>query len=114
MIREAEGCAILARVFESRGYQITRDVGLEIGEVEFTADGWDAEAKVGFEYMTHEAGDHLDLKPDEVTRLGRRIERGELFLLLIDEARIAIADDLEFAASSFLDEVDRRRGVADG
>ena len=114
MIREAEGCAILARVFESRGYRIARDVGLEIGEVEFTADGWDAEAKVGFEYMTREAGDHIDLKPDEVTLLGQRMERGELFLLIIDESRIEIADDLEYAASSFLDEVDRRREAVDG
>ncbi len=114
MIREAEGCSILARVFESRGYRIARDVGLEIGEIEFTADGWDAGARVGFEYMTREAEDPDIYTPEELVSLGRRMERGELFILIIDESRIAVAGDLEYAATSFLDEVDRRRGAADG
>ncbi|MEZ4383249.1 MAG: hypothetical protein R3A79_18115 [Nannocystaceae bacterium] len=110
MISEAEGCAILTRVFESRGYRIARDVLLAVGGVELTADGWDADARVGFEYMTLEAGDHADLTPAEMVELGERMERGELFLFVIDENRIEVAEDLEWAARAFLDEVARRRG----
>jgi len=113
MISEADGCLILARVFETRGYQITRDIQLILDDVEFTADGWDPAARVGFEYMTREAEDHLDLTPAELVVLGERMERGELFILIIDESRIEAAEDLESAALSFLDEVALRRGEAD-
>lgn len=114
MISEAEGCAILTRVFESRGYQIARDVLLAVGGVELTADGWDAEARVGFEYMTLEAGDHADLTPAEMAELDEQMERGELFLFVIDENRIEVAADLEWAAQAFLDEVSRRRAGGEG
>src|SRR5690606_8488194 len=70
MIREDEGCTILHRVFEGRGYRIDRDVRLALGPVSFTADGWDPRARVGFEYMTREAGDHDDLDAAEIAALG--------------------------------------------
>ena len=60
--------------------------------------------------MTHEAGDHLDLTADEIEELGRRMERGELFMFIIDEERIDVPEDLEWAARTFLAEVARRRG----
>lgn len=109
MIREDEGCTILHRVFEGRGYRIDRDVRLALGPVSFTADGWDPRARVGFEYMTREAGDHGDLDAAEIAALGAMMERGEVFLFIIDEARIDHGDELEWAAHAFLDEVARRR-----
>lgn len=110
MVREREGCAILTRVFEARGYQIARDVALELPGATFVADGWDAAARVGFEYVTHEAGDRLDLSEDEIEALSAMMERDELYLFVIDEVEIASAGDLEWAAGRFLDEVERRRG----
>ena len=112
MLDEAAGCDVLARVFAARGFSIQRDVTFSEGDVEFVADGWDPDARVGFEYMTHEAGDRRDLTDDELARLGARMEAGELFFFVIDEMEIATADDLEWAANHFLDEVARRRGEA--
>lgn len=113
MIGEREGCAILTKVFTKRGYAIERDVALELSGVSFNADGWDAEARVGFEYLTHEAGDYLDLGPDELTALSTMMERGELYILLIDEHEVDGAGDLAWAAERFLDEVAKRRARAD-
>ncbi|MCH9688994.1 MAG: hypothetical protein K0V04_46605 [Deltaproteobacteria bacterium] len=112
MLDEDQGCAVLTRVFNARGYQVERDVPFEEGTVAFTADGWDAASRVGFEYLTHAAGDHRDLTPDEIETLAARMEQGELFLFIIDERQVDTADDLEWAAQRFLDEVQRRRDAA--
>jgi len=111
VIGEQEGCTLLTQAFSSRGYTIKTNVKLEFPGVSMTADGWDAAAKVGFEYLTHEAGDHLDLAPNELTALTAMMERGELYMLLIDEHQVDLAEDLTWAAQRFLDEVERRRKV---
>lgn len=111
VISERDGCQALARVFEQRGYALARNIPLELGEHRFTADGWDAAARVGFEYLTHEAGDHLDLPPAVLARLRELIAAGELYLLLIDQHEADTLDDLSWAAHRFLDEVERRKGA---
>jgi len=112
MLGEAEGCEILHAVFRARGYQTRPDVAFAEDGVEFDADGWDPAARVGFEYMSSEAGDRDDLSPDELLRLAARMDRGELFFFIIDEAEIPDAATLRWAAERFLDEVARRRGGA--
>jgi hypothetical protein len=110
MVREAEGCEILHGVFAARGYRVERDVAFAEADVTFDADGWDPAARVGFEYLTSEAGDHKDLSPDEMAALAARMERGELFFLIVDERDVDGAETLRWAANKFLDEVERRRG----
>ncbi len=114
VLREEEGCAALKRVFERRGFRIASNARLDLEGLSFTADGWDAAARVGFEYLTHEAGDHLDLTPEERAALVAMMRRGELFVLLIDAHSEDTAADLEWAAERFLDEVGRRRGAGEG
>lgn len=111
VISERDGCQALARVFEQRGYAVARDVPLDLGGLCFNADGWDAAARVGFEYLTHEAGDHLDLSPPVIARLGELMERDELHMLLVDEHEIDTIDDLTWSAHRFLDEVERRKAA---
>ncbi|HLV64505.1 MAG TPA: hypothetical protein VKY73_01775 [Polyangiaceae bacterium] len=111
MVSERDGCDALARVFEERGYALARDVPLELEDVQFTADGWDGSARVGFEYLTHAAGDHLDLTEAELARLGAMMERGEISLLLVDEHEVDTVEDLTWAAHRFLDEVERRKAT---
>lgn len=103
----------MARVFEQRGYAIARDVPLELDGLAFTADGWDSAARVGFEYLTHAAGDQLEFSPAVIDRLAQLMERGDLYMLLIDEHEVDIADDLSWAAHRFLDEVERRKAARD-
>lgn len=110
MLTEVEGCELLTRVFTARGYQIARDVPIDLPGVAFVADGWDANKRVGFEYMTRAAGDHLDLEGPEIAALAAMMERGELAIFVIDEVVIADPAELEWAAGAFLDEVERRRG----
>lgn len=112
MLSEAEGCDILHAVFRARGYQTLANVAFAEDGVDFDADGWDPEARVGFEYMSSETDDHDDLGPDELARLAERMDRGELFFFIIDESEVPDAATLRWAAERFLDEVARRRGGA--
>jgi hypothetical protein len=114
MLSEAEGCAVLRGVFSARGYTIAENVPLHEGKLHFTADGWDAIARVGYEYLTHMAGDHLELGPAVLAELGRRIAAGNLYLFVIDEESVASAEELAAAAEAFLDEVARRRAAPAG
>lgn len=110
MVREAEGCEILQAVFTARGYNVQRDVSFAEADVSFDADGWDPAARVGFEYLTSEAGDRDDLTQDEMAALAARMERGELYFLIVDERDVDAPETLRWAADRFLDEVERRRG----
>ncbi|HEY4222378.1 MAG TPA: hypothetical protein VGO62_13580 [Myxococcota bacterium] len=112
MLTEIEGTDVLARAFAARGYSIARDVPFDEAGVTCTLDGWDAGARVGFEYLTRDAGDHEDLTADELGRLWARMERGELYVFLVDERDVESAAELESAAGQFLDEVKKRRGGA--
>lgn len=107
---EREGCALLKRQFEKAGYSIRENVDFREGEIAFNVDGWDPEHRVGYEYVTTEAGDRAELTPPMLAALDKRIHGGELFLLLIDENDAPTADLIEFAAVRFLEEVARRRG----
>lgn len=113
-LSEADGCAILKRVFEARGFSIAEAFAFREGDVSFTADGWDPTARVGYEYMTREEGDHEDLTPRELERLAEWMESGRLFFFIVDETDIADAKELEGAAHAFLDEVERRRAAGRG
>ena len=102
----------MATLFEARGYRIARNVEFTERGVACNLDGWDAAARVGFEYMQSGAGDYKDLTAAELEELGARMDNNELFVLIVDES----GDErlLRFAAARFLDEVERRtsRGSA--
>lgn len=104
-LSEDEGCDLLARVFKSRGYAIRRNVRFRDLGIEFQVDGWDAKARVGFEFLSSEAHDHDDLTLGEFKRLMAAQQRGELALFVIDEAEQLTAPDLTAAAGEFLDGV---------
>ena len=104
-LSEDEGCDLLARVFRARGYAIRRNVRFREYDVEFQADGWDAKARVGFEFLSSEAHDHDDLTLGEFKRLMAAQQRGELALFIVDESEQLTAPDLAAAAEEFLDEV---------
>jgi len=75
-LSEAEGCDLLARVFRARGYAIVRNLQFREYGVEFHVDGWDAKARVGFEYLTSEDEDHDDLSLVEYKALMAEQRRG--------------------------------------
>lgn len=109
MLHEDDGCRILKTVFERRGFSIVEEFPFREGDVSFTADGWDPNARVGYEFMTTTQKDHEDLQPDELLRLTEWIEAGSLFLFIVDETDIESENELIAAAEAFLDEVEARR-----
>jgi len=106
-LSETEGCDLLTRLFRSRGYAISRNVQFREYGVEFHIDGWDAKARVGFEFLSSEDDDHIDLSLEEYKTLGMAQQRGELALFIIDEVETLSAAELIEAANEFLDEVDQ-------
>ena len=108
-LSEAAGCDLLAKVFRARGYTIARNLQFREYGVEFHVDGWDAKARVGFEYLSSEDDDHDDLSVVEYQALMEQQRRGELSLFVIDEVEPISAADLEEQANEFLDEVDAAR-----
>jgi hypothetical protein len=105
-VSETKACDLLARVFRARGYAIARNVMFREYGVEFHVDGWDAGARVGFEFLSSEDDDHDDLTLREYKTLMDAQQRGELSLFIIDEVEPVSAADLASAASEFLDEME--------
>lgn len=108
-LSEAAGCALLARIFRARGYAIRRNVPFREYGVSFDIDGWDAKARVGFEFLSSEQEDHDDLTLREFERLKDAEQRGELAIFIIDEVETLSATGLSEAAEAFLDDVARIR-----
>lgn len=104
-VSETKACDLLARLFKSRGYAVSRNVMFREYGVEFHADGWDPRARVGFEFLSSEDDDHDDLTLAEYQTLMAAQKRGELSLFIIDEVEPVSAADLVRAATDFLDEV---------
>jgi hypothetical protein len=104
-LSEFDGCDLLARLFRARGYTIKRNQVFREYGVEFHIDGWDAKARVGFEFLTSEDEDHDDLTLEEYKTLCDAQRRGELALFIIDEVEPLSEKELAAEAHDFLDEV---------
>lgn len=101
-IDEARGRAILKARFEGAGLAIVSDHPMTLAGRTVHLDGFDPLRRIGFEYITTEAGDRDEITPEVLDDLEARAARGELFVLLVDE-RQAVADAvLERAADRFL------------
>lgn len=109
-MKEAEGTALLTARFEEAGYRIARDYHFQEGDISVDLDGWDAGARVGFEYITREAGDDRQFTPETLARFEARMEKGELAVLLVDEEEAVTAEALDAAARGFLEILASRRG----
>ena len=105
---EAEGTALLLSRFTEAGFAIAADFHFHEGDIEVDLDGWDAAARVGYEYITAEAGDDKQFDPATLARFEARMEKGELYVMLIDEHEAVTADALDAAARGFLAEVAQR------
>lgn len=101
---------MLRRCFEAEGLTIAVDHRLHDDGVPITLDGYDAARRVGYEFITTEAGDRVEVTPEVVAELERRMDAGQLAVLLIDERDVAGAAELEAGARAFLAEA-RRRGL---
>ncbi|HKA86199.1 MAG TPA: hypothetical protein VKE22_00990 [Haliangiales bacterium] len=103
MLTEKEGRAVLRARFEAAGLTIEEDFALD--DPPITLDGWDATRRVGYEFLTTEAGDRDEITWQALEALELRMGFGEIHVLLIDEKDVSTAEQLGRAADYFLAEV---------
>jgi hypothetical protein len=99
---ERDACALLKARFEAAGYQIAENQPFDEDGIHFEIDGFDAGARVGYEYMTDEAGDTWDVDDAVVAALATRLREGTLSVLVIGENDAPDAASLARAADAFL------------
>jgi hypothetical protein len=99
---EKDACALLKARFQKAGYKIAENVAFDEDGVAFDVDGFDAAKRVGYEYVTDEAGDTWDVGSEVVAALEARRDAGELFILVVGEADAPDAAALGRAADLFL------------
>ena len=114
LLSETKACDLLTRLFRGRGYRIVRNIPFREYGVSFHIDGWDAKARIGFEFLSSEDDDHDDLSLEEYKTLMAAQQRGELALFIIDEVEPLSAADLEYTVNEFLDEVEAGRTARRG
>lgn len=99
---ETKGGDALATCFERAGLQVQRGFLFDERGVRVSLDGFDPARRIGFEFITTEAGDRAEFTPDVIAELERRMAVGDLYLLLVDEADIPSEEVLVHAANAFL------------
>jgi len=107
-VNEREGSALLRNIFEGAGCTIAEGVKKRFDAGEVTLDGWDEARRIGFEFITTEAGDRAEFTVPVLEEIERRMRAGEFFLFLIDEETTTEAAILERAARRFLDTLKKR------
>jgi len=99
---EEAGCALLKARFEKAGYTIAERHKVAIGGAEIELDGFDPAARIGYEYITTEAGDRTEITPAVLEALEDAMARDEFYVLLIDETDAPDERLLTVAADRFL------------
>ena len=102
---ERDACALLKARFEKAGFKIAENVPFDEDGVRFEVDGFDAGKRVGYEYVTEEAGDGWDVDGTVIAALEARRDAGELYILVVDEKDASDAAALTRAADVFLEQL---------
>lgn len=105
---ERAACRLLKQRFEAAGFHIEENRTFDEAGVRFEIDGFDPQARVGYEYVTREAGDDWDVDDQVIAALAARRAAGDLHILVVDERIAEHAAGLETVAAAFLAELPRR------
>jgi hypothetical protein len=101
-MEEKKAAALLKGKFEAAGFTIRENVSLDENGLRFEVDGFDADKRVGYEYVTEEAGDSWDVDGDVVAQLAALRDKGELKILVVNEDDAPDEASLSDAADAFL------------
>jgi hypothetical protein len=99
---ERDACALLKARFEAAGYSIAENQPFAEDGIQFEIDGFDARARVGYEYVTDEAGDTWDVDDQVVAALAEKLRAGTLSVLVVGENEAPDAQSLARVADAFL------------
>lgn len=109
-VEERAACALLKQRFEAAGFTIEENRAFEEDGIRFEIDGFDARHRVGYEYVTSEAGDSWDVDDGVIAALADRRRRGDLHVLVVAETEVPDAEMLGSAVDRFLSEL-REQGI---
>jgi len=109
-MEERKACEVLKQRFEQAGFHIEENRAFDEDGVHFEIDGFDPASRVGYEYVTIESGDSWDVDGDVIAALEARKQKGELYVLVVDEVKAPDEASLGREAEAFLAEL-RERGV---
>jgi hypothetical protein len=109
-MEERKATERLKQRFEQAGFRIAEGVDFKEHGLRFDLDGFDAAAKVGYEYVTDEAGDGWDVDDAVVATLTDLRKSGALSILVIDEDEAPDEASLDRLADEFLADL-KARGV---
>lgn len=112
-MEERKASEHLKRRFEQAGFRIAESVDFNEHGLRFDLDGYDADAKVGYEYVTDEAGDGWDVDEAVIGKLTELRQSGGLHILVIDENEAKDVASLDRLADEFLADL-KERGVGPG
>lgn len=99
---ERDACALLKARFEAAGYTIAENQPFDEDGISFEIDGFDAGARVGYEYVTDEAGDTWDVDDAVVAALAAHLRAGTLSILVIGENDAPDSASVARVADAFL------------
>ncbi|MBS2034899.1 hypothetical protein JST97_07920 [bacterium] len=94
MLSETAGRVVLKEAFEAQGYHITENYPFSLGDTLVELDGYDPQARVGYEYLTEEDG----IEPGPLDLLMRQ---KHCHLFLIDESQVDDAQAMLAAVFEF-------------
>ena len=112
-MEERAACALLRARFEAAGFHIQENRVFDEAGIRFELDGFDPERRVGYEYLTADAGDGWDVGDDVIAALEARKQHGDVFILVVDEREAPDAETLGERADAFLDELRAREIIPD-
>ena len=111
-MQESAACAVLKARFEAAGFKIAENQMFDEDGIRFEVDGFDPDRRVGYEYITSEAGDGWDVDDTVIAALADRKQRGELFILVVEEADAPDEPALVKRADAFLAELPKPKKPA--
>lgn len=102
VLSESQGRVLLREAFEASGFTIEENYLMQLGSSTVELDGFDLQARVGYEYVTREDG----LQPGEAEEL---LTREDCVLFLIDERDVPDSATMLDAVWKFLRQLERRQ-----
>lgn len=99
MLSESAGRQILKEAFEAQGYIIQENYAFRWENFAVELDGYDPEAKVGYEYLTQEDG----VEPPALDAL---MKQNYCSLFLIDETQVPDAPTMLAAVFEFFRQIE--------
>jgi hypothetical protein len=99
VLSESAGRQVLKEAFEAQGYAIQENYPFRADGLEVELDGYDPQARVGYEYLTSEDG----VEPPALDRLMRQ---DTCSLFLIDESQVPDAPTMLAAVFEFFRQIE--------